>query len=107
MLRIVGQIQSKTAVKNWEEISMEKFVQTPKGKVRLHRVVQDVELKVAVKRFIVANLIPQIADAPTNEVAAKNVSQLVHVIVNEGIDELLRSLHIIQAMNDKQNNTTH
>lgn len=85
---------------------MEKFVRNQKEKVRLFRVVNDVELKVAVKRFLVANLTPQVAEG-SPETAAKNVSELVHFVVNEGIDELLKSLRVIQAMNDKQNSTTH
>jgi hypothetical protein len=86
---------------------MERSVQSPKGKVKLFKVVNDVELKVAVKRFVVSNLTPQVANDVSNDTAAKNVAQLVHFVVNEGIDELLRSLNIIQAMNDKQGSTTH
>jgi hypothetical protein len=86
---------------------MEKFVKRQRGNIKSFRPVHDVELKVAVKKFVVANLTPRITDGLSVEIAAQNVSELVHFVVNEGIDELLHSLKIIQAMNDKQNNTTH
>jgi hypothetical protein len=86
---------------------MEKFVKQPTGKVELFEVVNDVELKVAVKRFVMRNITRLIASRESSEVIAQNVSQIVHFLVNEGVDELLHSLNIVKAMNDKQNNTTH
>lgn len=87
---------------------MEKSVKKqPAIKFKLYEVANAAELKVAVKQFVMVNLTRLVATKAPLEQTAQNVTVLVNTIVNEGIDELLHSLRVIQAQNEKCNQTTH
>ncbi len=77
---------------------MEKSTQKPDLLIGL---VQSTELKVAVKRFVISNIIRLATQIPDDESVSDIVAKAVIALTNNALDEIVASLSLIEAQNEK------